>query len=508
MGDILSNLALGLSVALSLNSLWYCFVGVLLGTFVGVLPGLGALVAIAMLLPLTFSLDPTSALIMLAGIYYGSAYGGSTAAILLNLPGTPSSAIVCLDGYPMSQQGRAGVALFITTIASFVGSFIGLLMLAGFSPALTNLALSFSAPDFFSLMVLGLVAAALLSSGLPFRSLTMICFGLILGIVGTDVSTGLMRFTYGSYHLFEGLPVVAIALGIFGVPEVMQNAGRLHTRTVAAKGITFRSMIPSGNDWRRSIGAMLRGTGVGSFFGALPGTGGTIAAFMTYAAEKRINTEPERFGKGAIEGVAGPEAANNAAVQTAFIPTLALGIPGDVVMAMMMGAMIIHGITPGPTLMTQHPDMYWGLVVSFLIGNLLLLVLNIPLIGIWVRILSIPYSILYPFIVAFICIGVYSVNRSVVDIYVLMGFGVLGVVMAALRFEAAPLILGIILGPMLEENLRRALTLFRGDYTVFVTRPISAIFLSASSLVVLWAAYGVVKRQRQGRIDKRNTELD
>lgn len=495
--EFFANLAIGFEVAFSAKSLMYCFIGVTLGTFVGVLPGIGPLAAIAMLLPITFSLDPTSALIMLAGIYYGTAYGGSTASILLNLPGTPSSAVTCLDGYPMSQQGRAGVALFITTVASFVGSLIGLIVLATFSPPLAAIALKFASPEYFSLMVLGLLAAALVSSGSPFRSLAMVCLGLLLGIVGTDINTGLFRFTYGYMHLFEGLPLVAIALGIFGLPELINNAGRRDRPLLLAKSITFRSMIPTKDDWHRSWGAMLRGTGIGAFFGTLPGTGGLLASFMSYATEKRVNKDPSRFGKGAIEGVAGPEAANNAAVQTAFIPTLTLGIPGDVVMAIMMGAMIIHGITPGPALLNEHSDMFWGLVVSFLIGNILLVVLNIPLIGLWVRILAIPYSVLFPFIVAFVCIGVYSVNNSVVDLYVLMGFGALGVLMICLKFEPAPMILGLILGPMLEENMRRTLTISRGDYLVFLTRPISASFLAVSVLIILWAIYTSRRERRR-----------
>jgi len=492
MNDLLSNLSLGFSVAFSLEGLWWCFVGVTLGTFVGVLPGIGALAAIALLLPLTFGLEATHALIMLAGIYYGSNYGGSTASILLNLPGTPSSAVTCLEGYPMAQNGRAGVALFITAIASFVGSIIGMVVMGVASPPLAALAMSFSGPDFFSLMVLGLVAASMLTSGSPLRGVAMIALGLILGLVGRDLHSGLLRFSYGVDELYEGLPLVAVALGIFGLPEVIRNAGKIMPRKIRARDITFRSMLPTRDDWQKSRGAMLRGTGLGSFFGALPGTGGLLASFMSYAMEKKMAKDPGRFGKGAIEGVAGPEAANNAAVQTAFIPTLTLGIPGDVIMAMMMGAMIIHGIQPGAAVITSHPDLFWGLLVSFLIGNFLLLLLNIPLIGLWVRMLSIPYSMLYPFIIAFICIGVYSVNSSVTDLYVLLFFGVLGCVMTYLRFEPAPLVLGLILGPMMEENLRRTLTLHRGDYTIFVTRPISAVFLFLAATIVIlsiWSAY-------------------
>ncbi|MCA0204809.1 tripartite tricarboxylate transporter permease [Pararhodobacter sp.] len=499
MSDFASNLALGFSVAFSWQAMWYCFVGVSLGTFIGVLPGIGALAAIALLLPLTFGMEPAHALIMLAGIYYGSNYGGSTASILLNLPGTPSSAVTCIEGYPMSQQGRAGVALFMTAIASFIGSICGMLIMAIFSPPIAALAFSFSAPEFFSLMVLGMVAASTLASGSPLKGLAMIGLGLILGMVGRDLYSGLLRFSYGVDQLYEGLPLVAVALGIFGLPEVIKNAGQITGRTVEARSISFASMWPTRDDWRRSWGAMFRGTGLGSFFGALPGTGGLLASFMSYATERRVAKDPSRFGKGAIEGIAGPEAANNAAVQTAFIPTLTLGIPGDIVMAIMLGALTIHGIQPGVSVINNHPDLFWGLLVSFLLGNFLLLILNIPLIGLWVRILAIPYWVLYPFIIAFICIGVYSVSNSVVDLYVLMFFGVLGIVMNILRFEPAPLVLGLILGPMLEENLRRSLTLYRGSYTVFLTRPISALFIGIAVLILAWTIYGMFRARARRR---------
>ncbi|MCB1388332.1 MAG: tripartite tricarboxylate transporter permease [Rhodobacteraceae bacterium] len=499
MSDFASNLALGFQVAFSWQAMWYCFVGVSLGTFIGVLPGIGALAAIALLLPLTFGMVPAHALIMLAGIYYGSNYGGSTASILLNLPGTPSSAVTCIEGYPMAQQGRAGVALFMTAIASFIGSITGMLIMAIFSPPIAALAFSFSAPEFLSLMVLGMVAASTLASGSPIKGLAMIGLGLILGMVGRDLYSGLLRFSYGVDQLYEGLPLVAVALGIFGLPEVIKNAGQITGRTVEPRAISFASMWPTRDDWRRSWGAMFRGTGLGSFFGALPGTGGLLASFMSYATEKRVARDPERFGNGAIEGIAGPEAANNAAVQTAFIPTLTLGIPGDIVMAIMLGALTIHGIQPGVSVINNHPDLFWGLLVSFLFGNLLLLVLNIPLIGLWVRILAIPYWVLYPFIIAFICIGVYSVNNSVTDLFVLIFFGVLGVLMSVLRFEPAPLVLGLILGPMLEENLRRSLTLYRGSYSVFVSRPISATFMAISAFILVWTLYGVFRNRARRR---------
>lgn len=500
MSDLLSNLSIGFNVAFSAAGIWYCFIGVALGTFVGVLPGIGAMAAISLLLPITYGLEPAHALIMLAGIYYGSNYGGATAAILLNLPGTPTSAVTCLEGYPMAQQGRAGVALFMTAIASFVGSITGMLIMGIFSPPLAKLALTFSAPEFFSLMVLGLVAASMLSAGSPLRGAAMIGIGLIFGLVGRDIDSGLMRFSFNIDELYEGLPIVAMALGIFGLPEIIRNAGVIKPRPIKASDITFRSMLPTREDWRRSRGPMVRGTSLGAFFGTLPGTGGLLASFMSYATERRISKHPEQFGKGAIEGIAGPESANNAGVQTAFIPTLTLGIPGDVVMAIMIGAMTIHGIQPGASVITSHPDLFWGLVVSFALGNVMLLVLNIPFIGFWVRMLTIPYSVLYPFIIAFICIGVYSVNNSVMDLYVLIFFGVMGAVLSYLRFEVAPLVLGMILGPMLETNLRRALTLYRGDYTVFFTRPISALFLTASLLIIAWTVFAYIRRRSRTRM--------
>lgn len=490
------NIALGFNVALSLESLLYCFVGVSLGTFIGVLPGVGVMSTVALLMPLTFYLDPTSGLIMLAGIYYGAAYGGSTASILLNLPGTPQTAVTCLDGYPMTQQGRAGVALFTTTIASFAGSVIGLAALALLAPALAKFALRFGSEEYFSLMVLGLVAASLLSSGAPFRSLAMVCFGLMLGLVGIDVNSGQMRFTFGVPELFDGLSIVAVALGLFGLPEIISNVGKIRNPRISGGNFAMRDMFPSRKDWRRATPAILRGTGMGAFFGVLPGTGGLIASFMSYAAEKRISRNPQRFGKGAIEGVAGPEAANNAAIQTAFIPTLTLGIPGDALMALLLGVMLVHGVVPGPGLLTDNPDVFWGLTVSFLIGNLMLLVLNIPLIGIWVRILRIPYHVLYPAIIVFICIGVFSVRYSVVDIGIALCFGFIGYGMSLLRLQPAPLILGLVLGPLMEEHLRRALLISRGDPTTFLTHPISALFLGITALLVLsivfrglWSVY-------------------
>ncbi|TVR06978.1 MAG: tripartite tricarboxylate transporter permease [Salinarimonadaceae bacterium] len=499
IGDTISNIGIGLSFAISPEALVYCFLGVTLGTFIGVLPGVGVLATVSILLPFTFYVDPKVSLIMLAGIYYGAAYGGSTASILLNMPGTSSSAITCLDGYPMTKQGRGGIALFMTAIASFAGSFIGILMLAAFAPPLAGLARSFGSQEYVALMVLGLLAASLLSTSSAMKSLVTVVFGLLLGIVGIDVNSGQPRLTYGFTELQDGIALVGLALGLFGVPEVIANAGRIKGVVAEAKGITLRSMLPTREDWRRSWKPMLRGTGIGSFFGALPGTGGMIASFMSYALEKRLHKDPSQFGKGAVEGVAAPEASNNAAVQTAFIPTLTLGIPGDPVMAILLGVMMIHGIAPGPSLVNANPEVFWGLVVSFLIGNIILLILNIPLIGIWVRLISIPYNYLYPAIVVFLCIGVFSINNSVFDLYMVIFFGLVGYFMVLLRFEPAPLILGFILGPLLEENFRRSLVLSRGDMFTFFERPVSGSIFLVAFLLVAWIVIAELRNRYLAR---------
>ncbi len=492
--DLVGNLALGFQTALSPAALLFCFLGVTLGTLIGVLPGIGAMAAIAMLLPVTYHVPPTEALIMLAGIYYGAQYGGSTASILLRLPGTPQAAVVTLDGYPMAQQGRAGVALFVTTIASFAGSVLGVLLLAGFAPLLARAAMAFQAPEYFALMVLGLMAAALLTQGSPLRGLIMVVAGLTLGTVGTDLQTGSFRFVFGRPELVDGIGLVAMAMGLFGVSEVIANAAR--GGAPAARRPRWREMIPSRADWRASAPAMLRGSGIGAGFGALPGTGSSIASFVSYAVEKRIARDPSRFGKGAIEGISAPEAANNAAAQTAFIPTLTLGVPGDAVLALMLGALIIHGIIPGPGLIEQQPTLFWGLVASFVLGNLMLLILNLPLIGLWISILRIPYRLLYPAILVFICIGVFSIRNSVFDIWLVLVFGGLGYGMRLLRFEPAPLLLGFILGPLLEQYLRRAMTVSRGDPMIFLERPISAAFLGLAAALLCWSLVSGLRRTR------------
>lgn len=485
----------GLSRAFTFEMMLYSTLGVSLGMFVGVLPGVGVLASVALLMPLTFHLDPMVGIAMLAGIYYGATYGGSTASILLNLPGTASTAVTCLDGYPMTQAGRGGVALFITTIASFLGSVIGIVLLAAFAFPLASVALSFGSHEYFALMVLGLVAASLMATGTPLKSLTMVAFGLLVGITGIDVTSGIPRYTFGIVQFYDGFSLVAIALGLFGLAELMRNAGVLTTTTVSAKDITLRSMLPTKEDWRRSTPAMLRGTGVGSLFGVLPGTGGMIASFVSYAVEKRVHKRPELFGKGAIEGISGPEAANNSAVMTSFIPTLTLGIPGDAVMALMLGVMMIHGISPGPQILTTDPGMFWGLIVSFLFGNMILLILNIPLIGIWVRVLTIPYQLLFPAIIGFLCIGVYSVNYSVIDLFVLVAFGLIGYGMFIFRFPVAPMLLGLILGPMMEENFRRAMLLSRGDPMGFFHQPLSGIFVLLTVAMIAYMLFAAFRNR-------------
>lgn len=496
--DILNGLMLGLESALNPVTLLYCFIGVFLGTLIGVLPGIGALAAISLLLPITYHIPPTAAIVMLAGVYYGAQYGGSTASILLNLPGTPSSAVACLDGYPMAKQGRAGVALFMTTIASFVGSMLGILALVLFSPAIAELGLKFGAAEYFAMMLLGLIAASALASGSPAKGLSMVVLGLLLGTVGTDVNSGQARFDFGIPELMDGINLVALAMGVFGISEVISGINQVRGSDVKEK-ITLRTMTPTRKDVKDSIMPMLRGTGIGSFFGALPGTGASIASFMSYAVEKKIAKDPSRFGNGAIEGVTAPEAANNAAAQTAFVPTLSLGIPGDAVMALMLGALIIHGIQPGPMLMSQQPDLFWGLIVSFGIGNIMLLVLNLPMIGLWVAILRIPYRVLFPAILVFISLGVYSVNNNTFDVLMVAAIGAMGYLLAVFKFEAAPLLLGFVLGPLMEENLRRALLLSRGELSTFIERPISAGFLAFGAAILLWSAWGSLKEFMRAR---------
>ncbi|MCB1466734.1 MAG: tripartite tricarboxylate transporter permease [Rhizobiaceae bacterium] len=494
MVDIFGNLLSGVQAAFALDSLLLCALGVSLGTLVGVLPGIGTIASLSMLMPLTYHLDTFQSLIMLAGLYYGAAYGGSTASILLNLPGTANTAVTSLDGYPMSQSGRGGIALFMTSIASFVGSMLGIGALVGLAPIFTQVAYQFGPAEYFSLAVLGLVAAAVVSSSSPMHALSMVAVGLLVSFVGVDPNSGAQRYSFGISELVGGVSLVALATGLFGIPEVIASAGSNHVRLQSSDKITWRSMLPTSEDWARSWKPMFRGAGVGGFFGALPGAGGTIATFISYAIEKRIHKHPEEFGKGAIEGIAAPESANNAAIQTAFIPTLMLGVPGDPVMALLLGVFLINGIIPGPGFVDNQPTLFWGLVVSFVVGNLLLLILNIPFVRVWIWILTIPYKYLYPAIIIFVCIGVYTVQLQTFDLFVVAGFGVFGFIARKLRFEPAPLLLGFVLGPLLEQNLRTAMILFRGDATRFLGEPLSAGLLGVSALLICLMAVIAMRR--------------
>ncbi|MBC7138218.1 MAG: tripartite tricarboxylate transporter permease [Defluviimonas sp.] len=493
--DLIANLGLGFSVALHPWNLFYCFAGVLLGTVIGVLPGLGPLATVAMLLPLTFGLDPVASLIMLAGIYYGSQYGGSTTAILVNLPGESASAVTTIDGYQMALKGRAGPALAAAALSSFFAGTVATVLIAVVARPLTALALSFGPAEYFSLMVVGLISSIALASGSILKAVAMICLGLLLGLTGTDIYTGAPRFTYGQLELYDGLDFVALAVGIYGIGEILRNleSGDAGAKTIAK----VTNLFPTRDDLRRIVKPVLRGTGIGSLLGVLPGGGALLSSFVAYNVEKKTSRNSAEFGKGAIEGVAAPEAANNAGAQTSFIPMLALGIPSNVLMALMIGAMIMQGIVPGPNVVISNPDLFWGLIASMWIGNAMLVMLNLPLIGLWVALLRIPYTILFPAIVAFCCIGVYSVNNSAFAVYLVTISGLVGYLLIKLECEPAPFVLGFILGPMLEEHLRRAMLISGGDVTVFVTRPISAGLLAIAALTLIIVSRPSVQKQRE-----------
>ena len=493
--ELFDNLILGFTVALSLQNLLYCFIGVFVGTLIGVLPGIGPLVTIAMLLPITFNLPPIPALIMLSGIYYGAQYGGSTTSILVNLPGEAASVVTCLDGYQMARQGRAGPALAIAAISSFIAGCVGTLLIGLFGPPIAELAFKFGAAEYFSLMLMGLVAAALLAHGDMVKALAMVVLGLLLGIVGTDVNSGMARYTFGVPELSDGIGFTIVAVALFAVAEIVKQLESAEKHEVFTSKVT--NLMPTLADLKASGPAIVRGTAVGSFFGALPGTGPAIAAFSAYMLEKKIAKDPSRFGKGAIEGVAAPEAANNAAAQTAFIPTLTLGIPGSAVMALMLGAMTIQGIAPGPQVMTKNPELFWGLIASMWLGNLMLIVLNLPLVGMWVKLLKVPYRWLFPSILMFVCVGNYSLNNSSMDIYLAAGLGIVGYLLLKLGCEPAPLILGFVLGPLMEENLRRAMLISRGDPTVFFTRPISLSFMLVTLLLVIFMVAPAMRKKKE-----------
>jgi TctA family transporter len=493
--ELLDDLALGLTTALSPENLIWCFVGVCLGTLVGVLPGIGPTATIAMLLPITFSFEPVTALIMLAGIYYGAQYGGSTTAILINLPGETSSAVTAIDGHEMARMGRAGPALATAAIGSFFAGTVGTLVLVLFAPALASVALGFGSAEFFSLVVLGLIASTALARGSTVAALAMVLLGILFGTVGQDLYTATPRFTLGNRELYSGFNFVSVAVGMFGVAEILRNLEDERGRNIVVRSVS--NLLLTKEDLRRIAAPILRGTALGSALGVLPGAGHVLASFASYSLEKRVSKEPKTFGHGAIEGVAGPESANNAAAQTSFIPLLTLGLPGHPVMALMAGAFIIHGITPGPSVIEDEPALFWGLVVSMWIGNLMLVLLNLPLIGVWVRLLKVPYRWLFPAIVTFACIGTYSINQNVFDVYAIAGFGVLGYVLVKLGGEPAPLLLGFVLGPLLEQHMRRALIISHGDPTTFLTRPVSLALLIVAGVALVLALLPSIRRKRE-----------
>jgi putative tricarboxylic transport membrane protein len=493
--DLLDNLALGFGVAFTWVNLLYAFMGALLGTLIGVLPGLGPVATMAMLLPSIYALDATPALIMLAGIYYGSQYGGSTTAILINVPGESASVVTAIDGYQMARQGRAGAALAAAGLGSFFAGCVATVIIAAFAPPLTELAFKFGPAEYFSLMVLGLIGAVVLASGSLIKAIAMIILGLLLGQINTDVISGVPRYSFDIAELTDGISFVAIAMGVFGFGEIIANLGRpAEHREVFTKDV--KGLWPTKEDFKLAWPAVIRGTALGSVLGVLPGGGALLSSFAAYTVEKKLAKDSSRFGKGDIRGVAGPESANNAGSQTSFIPMLTLGIPPNAVMALMVGAMTIKGIQPGPQVMTSNPELFWGLIASMWVGNAMLIVLNLPLIGIWIKLLTVPYRMLFPAILAFCCIGLYTLNNNNFDVYMAVLFGLAGYVFYKLGCEPAPLLLGLILGPMMEENLRRALLLSRGDWTAFITRPLSAGLLIAAALMIVVVALPSIRKKR------------
>ncbi len=492
--DFFANLALGFSVAVTVNNLFLCFCGCLLGTLIGVLPGIGPIATIAILLPVTFGLDPVSALIMLSGIYYGAQYGGSTTAILLNIPGEASSVITAIDGHQMAKKGQAGIALGIAALGSFVAGSVSTLLIAAVAMPLTKVALFFGPVEYFSLMFMGLIVAVMLASGSVGKAIAMVLFGTLLSTVGPDLTTGQGRMTFGLPWLADGIDVGLIGMGLFGVAEILRNLDNPGERQFTEGPIG--RLLPGRFDLRRALGPVVRGTGLGALLGILPGNGAVLASYVSYTLEKRRSKTPEQFGKGAIEGVAGPESANNAGAQTSFIPLLTLGIPPNAVMAMMVGGMMIHGIVPGPQIMTQEPSLFWGLIVSMWVGNLMLLVINLPLVGLWVKLLKVPYRLLYVAILLLCCVGVYSLNNEPADVLLLAIFGLLGYLLVKLGFELPPLALGLVLGGMMEENFRQAMLISRGSPLVFIESPLSAVFLALSALWLVIAVSPSIRRRR------------
>ncbi|MDX2158691.1 MAG: tripartite tricarboxylate transporter permease [Hyphomicrobiaceae bacterium] len=495
LDSVFSNLALGFSVALSLKNLFWCLMGAMIGTAIGVLPGVGPVATMALLLPITYFLTPEGALIMLAGIYYGAQYGGSTTAILVNLPGEASSVVTALDGYEMAKQGRAGPALAIAALGSFFAGTVATFAIVLAAPPLTKLAQQFAPADYFSLMVLGLVLAVVMASGSIVKAMGMIFLGMLLGLIGTDVNTGNTRFTFGIGDLFDGIGFVIVAMGVFGIAEIIKNLGDPERRDLVSSKI--EGLMPTKEDFLRCQWPVVRGTLIGGLLGILPGGGAVLGSFASYSLEKKLSATPEKFGKGMIEGVAGPEAANNAAAQTSFIPMLTLGIPSNAVMAMMIGGMMIHGIVPGPQVMDQKPELFWGMIVSMWLGNLMLVVLNLPLIGIWVKMLLVPYRLLAIAILFFCCIGVYSLNNLWSEVLFMAFFGVLGYAFVKLGCEPAPLLLGFLLGPLMEVYMRRAMLLSRGDPMVFLQRPLSLAFLIVSAVVLILVLLPNMRKARE-----------
>jgi TctA family transporter len=498
MEQALKDLWFGFGVAFEGHNLMWSFFGVLVGNLIGVLPGMGALSAISILLPLTYVMKPVPAILMLAGIFYGSMYGGAIGAILLNLPSHPPHAVTCLDGYPMTKKGKGGTALGITMICSFFAASVGIVVMIFFSPLLTAVAFKFGPAEIFSIMLLGLLAGSTMSRGSPLKGVAMTVFGLLCGVVGTDVNSGAMRFTFGIAELSDGLELVAIALGLFGIADFILNINRMKVIT-ANTNLRIRDMRPSMAELKEAFWPMVRGTGVGVLFGAMPGTGPTITTFVAYALERKISKTPEKFGTGMLAGVASPEASGHSKTQVDFIPTMSLGIPGDAVMALILGALLIQGIQPGPQLITSHPDIFWGLIASFWIGNLLLIVLNVPMIGVWVKMLQVPYKYLLPSAMFFIAVGVFSTQNSLFQTWEVLAFGLVGAVLMALDFSVAPIMLGFVLGPMVEENFRRALLLSRGDLAIFVQRPISGTFVGISCLLLLGVTWSAWRGRKRGK---------
>src|SRR6058998_1149207 len=512
MADLFSNLGLGFGVVFQLVqwtpaflggasipipvNILLCLIGALVGTLVGVLPGIGTIATVAMLLPITFGLPPVGALIMLAGIYYGAQYGGSTTSILVNIPGEATSVVTAIDGHQMAKQGRAGPALAIAAIGSFFAGCVATVLIAVLGAPLTKLALAFGPAEYFSLMVLGLIFAVVLAKGSVLKAIAMIVFGLLLSMVGSDIETGASRMAFNIPELADGLGFATVAMGVFGFAEIIRNldAGAEMNRDLVQQKIT--GLMPTKKDLVDSAPAILRGTVLGSILGILPGGGAVIASFASYTLEKKVAKDPKRFGRGAIEGVAGPESANNAAAQTSFIPLLTLGIPPNAVMALMVGAMTIHGIVPGPQVMTKQPELFWGMIASMWLGNLMLVVINLPLVGVWVTLLRVPYRLLYPSIIVFCCIGIYSINNSPTDVVIAAMFGIVGYWLVKHDFEPAPMLLGFVLGPLMEENLRRAMLIARGDATVFFTRPISAVLLTTAIILLVIAGMPKIRRRR------------